>query len=777
MILPFLAAAWLFAIASVALWGAPGWMAGATIAGLVPVALLLRGRRAATYTTLAAVVALTGGMRFASWYDRPLPDLARYVGRTLSIEGHIDAEANPGTTTASYRFAADHIRVGDDWVATNGKLMATFDQYAGYLPGDHLTLTGKLEDPPIFPDFDYRSYLARGNTVATVLFPRVEVLEGAPRWQLARLVAEIRNTLEHSLDRSLPEPEASLGAGIAFGRDGNVPDALYTDFRDTGIAHIVAVSGSNVSIVAALVFVLFVPLVGRRIATGPAAATVAAYLIVAGLSASVVRAGIMAGVFLLGEYLGRQQTALTALGVAAIGMTTFQPAAALDLGFQLSLAATAGLIVFGPWIRFGIEQTLRRLRLAGVVPRFAVQVTALSLSATLATLPIVWTNLGQVSIVGPLANVVVEPIFAVAFWLSAVTAVAGTVSTTAGRILGFGAYLPLSFMTWFAREAAHLPAATVNVPGANGQLALLIYLALGTSGIPAYLRLAPSFETPAPWHPAAARTAAVSFGLAAVAVFGARIGLLASGPSGKLEVTALDVGQGDAILVTTPRGHHWLIDGGPSGIELARELGAVLSPRDRTIERIYLTHPQQDHLAGFADLLARYDVKSEFDTGRSSTIPAYSLYTARARNRSEVHAGDSVSEDGVLLEVLWPPPGYDDPQENNSTLVLRITYGATRVLLASDAEARAQLALMEEGDVTADVLKVPHHGSKTTSPDFLAAVAPSVALISVGADNSYGHPNQETLDALTGATILRTDLQGRVTVRSDGTHITASTER
>ena len=116
-----------------------------------------------------------------------------------------------------------------------------------------------------------------------------------------------------------------------------------------------------------------------------------------------------------------------------------------------------------------------------------------------------------------------------------------------------------------------------------------------------------------------------------------------------------------------------------------------------------------------------------------------------------------------------------DPARHS--LIIRLTYGTTRVLLTGDSEAKSQLALMKETDVRADVLKVPHHGSKTSSPEFLAAVAPSVALISVGAGNSYGHPNSETLDALTSATILRTDQRGRITVHSDGTRMTARTER
>src|SRR6185312_3213398 len=199
--------------------------------------------------------------------------------------------------------------------------------------------------------------------------------------------------------------EASLAGGIAFGRDGNLSEQVYGTFRDTGLAHIVAVSGSNVALVMAVVFFLFVRTLGRRAALLPAALTVVAYIFVAGLSASVMRAGLMALVYLAGAYLGRQQAALAALGAAAIAMTFVQPSAALDLGFQLSLAATAGLIVFGPWIRFALESGAARAGLSRI-PGLLVRVTSLSLAASLATMPIVWVNFGRISLISPFANIV-----------------------------------------------------------------------------------------------------------------------------------------------------------------------------------------------------------------------------------------------------------------------------------------------------------------------------------------------------------------------------------
>jgi competence protein ComEC len=770
------ALAWLSAIAAISLWGAPASAVALWLAALVPIAAALGGRSLAAAVAGAAVVALLGGLRFSAWRDAPPPDLARYVGHAIAVEGRIDSEPDPGETTTRFTVAVDRIRSGDDWSATSGRLLMTEDQYADYLPGTAVRLTGMLELPPTFDDFDYRAFLTRRGIVGTMARPRLEVLGDPPGWALSRNGTEARLRLESALQHALPEPEASLAAGVVFGRSGNLPPDLYEDFRRTGLAHIVAVSGSNVAIVTAMTFVLAAPLLGRRRAIGPATLTVFAYLVVAGLSASVVRAGIMAIVFLTGELLGRQQSSLAALGAAAIAMTALHPQAAVDVGFQLSLAATAGLIVFGPWIRSGLDRFVERAGCRAAVPRVLTQTAALSLSATLATFPIIWVTFGTVSLIGPLANVLVEPIFVVMFWLSALAAVADLAWAPAGWVFGLAAYYPLALVTWLARTLGELPFASATLPSIDGSAALLAYIALAVAGWPAYRHLAPS--TPARGSSSRVpRTVALIAGcsLLGAAVF--HISLLPIRGPGALEVTALDVGQGDAILVTTPHGHHVLVDGGPSAIGLARELGAVLPHWQRSIDRVLVTHPQEDHIAGIPGLLDRYDVDAEFDTGATNTIRSYPLYLQRAHDRSEIHAGDSFTEDGLLFEVLWPPVGYRTDELNNTSLIIRITYGATRVLLTGDSEAPAQRELMNREDVRADVLKVPHHGSKTSSTEFLRAVDPAVAVISVGAENHFGHPAPETLAALTGATLFRTDRDGRITVSSDGRRVTVRTER
>lgn len=778
MTLPIIALAWLLSMAAVALWGAPWWTVGALVIATLPLVFARFGRRGVVILLAAGGLALLGGWQFEQWEQRDAPDIQRYVGGSVEIEGEIASEPDPGLTTASYEVAISHVIVEDERRPTAGKVRVTLNQYSDYLPGTRVRINGKLEEPPVFADFDYRSYLARRGVVGTMYFPKVVVESGPGRWNVSRNLAEARLNLQHSLERSLPEPEASLGAGIAFGRDGNLPDDLYADFRTTGLAHIVAVSGSNVTLITALTFLLTVPLFGRRWALLPAALSVGAYLLVAGLSPSVLRAGVMAMIFLFGIYLGRPQSALSALGAAAIVMTAWTPAVARDLGFQLSLAATAGLIVFAPWIRFSLRWASQRTPIQALIPNLAIDVAALTLSATLATLPLTWVNFGQVSLIGPLANVVVEPAFVLAFWLSAATASSGLVYEPAGQAVGVLAYYPLAFITSIARNAAALPSAAVPVPSASGSAAFFGYAVLAAFGWPAYRRLAPSApQTVLRSDARRRRCVLVGAAAGACAVLVVPISLLPARGPGALEMTVLDIGQGDAILLTTPSGKRFLVDGGPSGIALARQLGAVLPHWDRSIDGVFVTHPQEDHIAGIPAILDRYQVKTKRDTGVSAAIMSYTEYRNRAANRVEVHAGDSFEIDRVRFEVLWPPPDYPERDLNNTSIVLRVTYGEVRFLLTGDSEAPAQRALMAATDVSASVLKVPHHGSKTTDPAFLSAANPAVAIISVGADNRFGHPSRETLDALANVRMFRTDLSGRVTVRTDGRRIAVTTER
>ena len=772
MALVLVSLAWLAAMAAVGVWDAPWWMGAAWALALLPLAGRW-GRRGWVVGGACVVAAVVGGARFASWGGGDVSAMEPFLGREIVVEGTIASEVDPGRTVARYGLDVDLI----DGREVDGKVLISLNQYDERLPGERVSVEGKLEAAPSFDGFDYRGYLARQGVAGTMLFPRVERLEGASTWSWSRRSADVRLELERSLQRALPEPEASLAAGIVFGRDANLPDELAQDFRDSGLAHLTAVSGSNVTIITGLVFYVLTPLLGRRRATPLAGVAMVLYLVAAGLSWSVIRAGLMAAVFLAGLAIGRPQASLPALGLAAIVITAVQPSAAVDAGFQLSLAATAGIIVFAPWLRAGMDAALARVRLATAIPNGLVQISAMSAAASLATLPLQWVVFERVSVVGVLANVVVEPVFALAMVLSGLTAVAGIAWEPAGWACGLVAYYPLAFTSWAASAFASVPVAAVDMPGVDPDWAIVAYVALMAAAWPAYRRLAPA-PVDGRREPGAMRVRRVAFGgvAGAAVIVSIPLTVLPTGGPGDLEIAILDVGQGDAILVTTPHGKQVLVDGGPSGIALARELGGVMAHWDRSLDAVVLTHPQEDHVGGLPAALRRFDVARVYTAGDTNRTMSFAAFETRASARP-IAAGERFELDGVTFEVLWPPHEYASSDLNDRSVVLAVNYRGFTALLTGDIEAAPQRELLAAGIGPIDLLKVPHHGSKTGDPAFLRDIGAAVGVISVGADNRFGHPHEETLVALSETRVYRTDRDGRVVVSSDGIRIRVRTER
>jgi competence protein ComEC len=245
-------------------------------------------------------------------------------------------------------------------------------------------------------------------------------------------------------------------------------------------------------------------------------------------------------------------------------------------------------------------------------------------------------------------------------------------------------------------------------------------------------------------------------------------------PDGRLHVWFLDVGQGDAVLIQTPDGTQVLVDGGPSPSALFGQLGEVLPFWDRSLDLVVLTHPDSDHMAGLIPLLERYRVTTVVDSVAANEPGANAWLAAVGEAgvaRQVAARGMELRAGSALMTVLHPAadPALIDAG-NDDSIVLRLQYGATSALFTGDAEAGAEGAMVSSLPLLkADVLKVAHHGSASgTSARFVAAVAPQLAVISVGAENRFGHPAPEVLDRLRGAKVLRTDQRGRIELESDG---------
>jgi competence protein ComEC len=519
----------------------------------------------------------------------------------------------------------------------------------------------------------------------------------------------------------------------------------------------------------------------------------------------------MAAVVLLARESGRAGTAPAALGWAVALLVLVEPTTVGDPGFQLSVLATAGLIAWAT----RITERLRSWR-AGLIPAWLAESLAISFAAEAATLPVVLSGFGRFAILAPAVNLLVVPLVPPAMAGGALALVGGWL-TQAGApdlvatLLGLPGWLVLAVLVAVVRGAASLPFASLAVPPPSSAVAGLgaaFALAVVATGALHRLRerLArrrdrghrrrpspdvghrdvrdPGSAPPRRGSPRIGRPSRAARGLAAVVALCliSVVLVAANGPDGRVRVTVLDVGQGDAILVEGGQGGRLLVDGGPDPNRLLVALDARLPPWDRRIDLLVLTHPHEDHVAGLALLLSRYRVGRTFEPGMIGPGPGYRAWEAaldRLRLRpARLATGDRFGLDEVRFRVLWPDPDAVPRQPadggtaiNNVSIVLLGEVGRERFLLAGDIEEAIDPILVSRGLPRVDLLKIAHHGSRTSSTGpFLDAVRPRVAIASAGQGNPYGHPAKETLDrvAAHGATVLRTDRNGSVEVTLDG---------
>ena len=746
--------------------------------GLVSIASRIAGRRWIRQTDPAAVGLLLIGFRLA------LEPSAAVLDPAAKLPGTDGPWTGTVVTISAPRQGSQPAIVQLDPPASIA-VAATLPRFPAVIPGDRVSLTGRLQ--PIEDD-DYGRYLERIGVSATL---RAESLEVAPATtDVSRRLEGLRRGSAEALALSLPEPAAGLAAGILVGLRDRVDRDVAAAFTTAGISHVVAISGWNIAIVGATVGALAGRL-SRRRRSILIVASIALYVAFVGASASVLRAAAMAGVALLARESGRAGRAAAALALAVVVLLLVDPGLASDAGFQLSSLATAGLIAWGSPLT---------TRLAGSDPgrlrRFLAEGLGVSLAAQVATLPVVLVDFGRLSLVAPAVNLLVVPLVAPAMAAGAVALLAGwvTVLSGAGAIAtvgGLPAWAILSAMIGIGRAGAGLPFASLELepPWSTvaGATAGAIILVVSRWRRPVQAAGPTTPVRPRPHGPASGMSHGLKLALSSIAIAVAGLGVvLVHRPDGIARVTVLDVGQGDAILVEGGAGGRLLVDGGPDPDRLLAALDERLPPWDRRIDVVVLTHPHEDHVAGLAGLLARYRVGRVFEPGMNGPGPGYAAWRAAiarlGRAIGTLAAGDRLRIDGIRLRVLWPIRG-DVPLEpadggtaiNNVSIVLLGDVAGRRFLLAGDVEEGVDPSLIAEGLPHLDLLKVAHHGSKTASTDaFLEAVQPSVTVVSAGMKNPYGHPAPSTIARLeaTGARVFRTDRNGSVEVSLEASRVT-----
>ncbi len=763
----------------------PPWLAGAlALLAFVGVLVAWRARRGMALASLICMV-FTGAWAAAG---TPVPPAllatcddggARWRG---TIDDAVERAVNPETEKLFQRTALAELseRCGDHWQPRSGRVSISLFGALEVARGDRIELRmrpDRLDSRRnrIGPDprdlARQRRLRARG--VAEGAHAHVALGSGPFAW-LDRLRAAAGARFER-----LYAPEvAALAKALAMGDRASLTPELRERWAVAGLAHLLAISGLHVGLIAWLIYSLAlllavrIPSLVERFSARRTAAVVAIPLVVifclwTGASASTVRATVMVVAFLGGLVVGRPSTAANALGVAGVVILLADPPSLYAAGFLLSFAAVAALLLVP---RLPTTRSWPR-RLGRAIAGTAIA----SLVATLATAPITAFHFGRISLIAPLTNILAVPwgtmvVVPLALLFTALAPLSSALELLLGHLLRWS----LLGLDGVARLGATVPLASLDLPKPTG-LEITAYTAL-LLGLLLSLR--------ARWLRAVAA-------VAVLCLAGSFIWRLAtSAGDGNLHVAHPYVGQGDAAIIRFPEGGVMLFDAGgtfePGGWDPGRQVLAPLlrSEGIRRIDVAVISHPDPDHLNGFEYLSATFPITELWWNGAGAELPVVRAVLdnvqkggGRVRLVSQLPA--TQIREGVTLTLLHPRPGPDEAEglpyfpeltDNDNSVVLHLRYGERSFLLPGDVEAEA------EGWVTnrlpaVDIFKSPHHGSSSSSsPALLEPLAAAAVIISCGHDNRFGFPKPDTLARYEawGLTLFRTDRDGAVEAHTDG---------
>jgi competence protein ComEC len=778
---------------------APGygrWIAGAAVLCCVWLACnIVLHRRGAAGPVLT--LALIGYLSIQPWLTDAVPDhhISRFVGdRTFRISGVIVEE--PDLFQGRWRFIMETHQLQSGrmhHIATGRVMVSGRGAWPGAVRGDRVIFQGRLRRIRSFANpggFDYERFMAlqavRARVYAKAGSLRVLSASNDGGWK--RKLDVCRNQLADRMTRSLsgyPDPTVRLLRAILLGDKGQVSPQVRQAFNRAGVAHVLAISGLHIGMVAGVSFAVarwilsWIPLMLRRAWTRRGAALfslgpVIGYGLLAGLSPSTQRAMLMAVLFLLTFWVGRPHDWINPLAVAALTILWLHPPALLSISFQLSFMAVLAILV-------GMSQSPSRTAeresppVRRMLKRWGLLVRV-TLLAVAGTLPLTLYYFNQVSLVGPVVNLFVVPLTGMLIVPAGLAGVAASaVHSQFAVLLWHIAAMGMEAVRILVEWTAQLPwSAVQTVTPTFFEICLyylLIAVMLGWKRLP--------------------RSGAALAVILALSILDSGYWIHQRFGRRDLRVTVIDVGQGTANLVQFPGGYTALIDGGGFSDNTAFDVGArIVAPqlwrlKIATVDLVVLSHADSDHLNGLLYILDHFNVKEVWSNGESSASKGSrqwnrSVDARQVKHLEWMHMPRVKVQQGVRLKLLAPPSDFKQRigerwrDSNNNSLVLHLSFGDVSFLFTGDIMAAAEADLISRvgaGQLRSTVLIVPHHGSRrSSSKAFLAAVQPREALISAGWRNRFGFPHSDVLRRLeaSGACIRCTADNGAIQVVTDG---------
>lgn len=711
---------------------------------------------------------------------RPEHAIERYADlkQPMTLFGTVVKAPEPKADRLRFKARIDSIR----WQAmtfpvtghalVNVKQMSVPPQF-----GDYVAVHGELRRPTGQRnpgEFDYQKYLA-AQDITTLIYVNEDANFSILSHQhgslvLNRLVYPVRSYIIQRIDSYLPAEMAALLKGLLVGARSEIPYELVTAFSNTGVIHVLAVSGLHVGFV--LLILTAVTGVFRLPRWGQAAVIILGllfYVFLTEARAPVLRATVMAIVLLLGNFFQRRTDVYNSLFLAALIILLLDARALFDAGFQLSFVSVLSIAFFYHRTRLLLQKPLRHFLERGKKSvQYFYDLFFLSLAAQLGTLPLVAYYFNKIPIVSLLANLVVVPCVGLIVALGFIAILAGAIYAPLGLIYANANWLLVAFLLSVVRWGASLPFAYEHIATPSALPIVIYYAFLGVLFL---------------WDKQRIRKYCLGGVLIGLNIWLWSDNLL---DSRTFKLTFFDVGNGDAALVEFPDKKILLIDAGERGgfSDVGERTIAPYLYRNgyRKIDALVITHPHNDHYGGVFHLMANFKIGRIIESGYDSRDELYRQLLKSADSRQipvqVVTAGDTVAGFEAQICVLAPTPALrsalaaDGSEINNSSVVLKMVYDTSQFLLMADAERAAEASLLRyDSLLTADVIKIGHHGSQTsTTPKFLALVRPEFAVVSVARYNRYGFPSARRLRELRHRNVIicRTDSSGAIVFKSDG---------
>ena len=736
------------------------------------------GIKSSAWIMIAVLTAvLLGAGRYQLTIHKLTPsDVAWFNDRKydLLIKGWIVEPPDYRDTYTNLRVRVQQLDTGKDLFDVGGLLLVRVPPDQVYHYGDIVRLRGKLQTPPVNEDFSYRDYLARQGILSYMPNADATILPGNGGNPIIAAIYAVKEKSLENVYRLFPDPEASLLAGILLGVDNGLSADLQQAFKNTGTAHIIAISGFNISIIAGIFVMLFSRFLGKRRGAIVAILGIALYTFLVGASAAVVRAAIMGTFSLFAMQVGRRQQGLNTLAFVAALMALWNPLMIWDVGFQLSFFATLGLILYGE----PFQQAAERFMIHFISPKTAEylvqplsEFVLLTFAAQLTTIPIMAYQFKQISLVSFIANPFILPAQPAVMIVGGLTVIASLIFLPLGQLLAWISWPLTAYTIRMVELFDSVPHGVIYLGSFSLAFVFIFYATLLTLTF-AGSRLKESFlALQERFRYLSSATIFTALFICALLVWR----VVVSGPDGRLHITFLNVGSADAVFIETPTGRHILINGGPSLSSLSDALGRRVSPIDRSLDWLIVASTNDNQLSSLPRLLDRYPPKNVLWSGNQQAsfssrdldkwLTDHSVPVTQATEGQVLDLGK-----GATLKVISVSP-------LGATLLIEWNGFRTLLPIGENFDTLDQLEYGNAvGPVT--VLSLSQSGYAPLSPvDWIDNLNPQMTVLSVAADDKDGLPNQETLDALGPHSLLRTDQNGWIEITTDGKDMWVQAEK